>query len=276
MRVQAPGTTPKAVWDYTTAAAIVAGTLGKLITDNIDSPISTAQADLTTLETRLSALRAGYLEYLQMVRANSFSLLFNKRAETLGTDVTDGTGAVAHGQIGAGYPFHTRCTSGNVTNNDVASYGTHNIAPLAKTPIDGIGGATVFEAHVKLDQTTLEYVIIGLDETASMELPSFPCAQFLYDTGIGGNWQTLTRDAANEIQDSGIAADTDWHIFKILRTAASVIFSIDGVVVTTHVTQVPDAGAVNRTVQAGVGLRTLANVAKILRYEYVSVWGQEA
>lgn len=64
MRVTAPPVTIKDIWDALTVTYGAAGTYGLLMETNLDSKVSLAKADLTTLETRLSAARATALDEL--------------------------------------------------------------------------------------------------------------------------------------------------------------------------------------------------------------------
>jgi len=64
MRITSPAVTIKDIWDALTADYGAAGTYGLLVETNLDAPVSGAKADLTTLETRLSAARATALDEL--------------------------------------------------------------------------------------------------------------------------------------------------------------------------------------------------------------------
>ena len=66
MKISQPAPTVSDLWDAQVAALVTATSIGKLLVDNVDSPISTAKADLTTLEARLSAARAALLDNLDM------------------------------------------------------------------------------------------------------------------------------------------------------------------------------------------------------------------
>ena len=64
MRVTSPAVTVKDIWDALTVTYGVAGSYGALVETNLDSKVSLAKADLTTLETRLTAARAVALDEL--------------------------------------------------------------------------------------------------------------------------------------------------------------------------------------------------------------------
>jgi len=81
------------------------------------------------------------------------------------------------------------------------------------------------EFRLKLNQTTnvsaMPYFRFDWDN----------CIIWNYSTAIGGNWMIRTRDGGgNTTQDSGIAADTNYHIFRIechTHGASHVHFYID-------------------------------------------------
>ena len=62
MRISSPAVTIKDIWDALTADYGAAGTYGLLVETNLDAPVSGAKADLTTLESRLTAVRAAFLD----------------------------------------------------------------------------------------------------------------------------------------------------------------------------------------------------------------------
>lgn len=64
MRVTSPAVTIKDIWDALVADYGIAGSYGLLLETNLDAKVSLAKADLTTLETRLSAARATKLDNL--------------------------------------------------------------------------------------------------------------------------------------------------------------------------------------------------------------------
>lgn len=111
MRVTAPPVTIKDIWDALTVTYGVAGSYGLLMETNLDAPVSTAGANLTTLETRLSAARATKLDNLDNIDAGLKDLFY----EHFGTTVDDlpditGSGTVDHptfiinNDIGTGEP----------------------------------------------------------------------------------------------------------------------------------------------------------------------------
>ena len=206
-------------------------------------------------------------------RLNLFELLFFMRANSLGADTTDGTGAIAHQQGGSGLPYHTRLSSGNLVNDDVGSQYTNAIVRADRHPPNGKGGSLAYETHAQLEQLTDCAFTLGLSGVGGVH-GNQPSAIFYYDSSVGGNWLARTYQAAAEQTDSGVAADTDFHIFNIVITTATVNFYIDEVLVATHVTQIPDAGAVNNTNKACVQLRTLAAAVKYAKYGYVALWNE--
>lgn len=64
MRITSPAVSVKDIWDALVADYGVAGSYGLLVETYLDGKVSLAKADLSTLETRLSAARAGFLANL--------------------------------------------------------------------------------------------------------------------------------------------------------------------------------------------------------------------
>lgn len=138
---------------------------------------------------------------------------------------------------------------------------------------------TIFEARIKLLQTDAEIVLLfGLFEAGAFPTayaePAVDCAHFFYDHDtVATNFVCRTYDAAAEEQtDSTVAADTNYHVFRIEWTAASVLFYIDGVLVATHDTTVPDSPmgsvALIRTENAG-------GAERAMDIEYIDVWVED-
>lgn len=54
--------------------------------------------------------------------------------------------------------------------------------------------------------------------------------EWFYDASLGANWRIKTRAAnVDSITDTGIAADTNFHEFRIDADSTVVVFSLDGV-----------------------------------------------
>jgi len=210
----------------------------------------------------------------EFAERDSVKLLWIMRAATLGTDITDGASTVVHDVEATGEPEHTICTTEAVLNSDVGSYGKHFIARAARFPDNGMGGTLVQEFRVKMAQTAEFAMVLGNGGAASAIPPAAPGALFHYDSSVGPNFYARSYQAAQELSDTGIAADTDWHVFRIETTASAVRFYIDGALVATHTVQIPEAGlAVALRYMSLLG-RTLAAAAKIFKYEYAAVWNE--
>lgn len=81
--------------------------------------------------------------------------------------------------------------------------------------------------------TSNMYAEIGLQDNDNNDR-----IQFIIDGG--SNWDTSTEDGSSTTQnDSGVAFDTDWHIFEIITTSSSAEFKIDGSIVDTITTNLP-------------------------------------
>lgn len=95
------------------------------------------------------------------------------------------------------------------------------------------------EFRFKLTAATLVSARLSLFFDASNMI------SFIFDTDVDGNWHIETVDAGTPTDtDSGEAADTDYHVFRIeTLDTPSVGFYIDDVLVGTHITNVPDDAA---------------------------------
>ena len=101
--------------------------------------------------------------------------------------------------------------------NDIRSY---RIAEYAE-----------FEARVLLASVTNVEARFGFDRDAD------EYCHFDFDDSVQNNWRALTEQpAAGSNIDTGIVADTGWHIFRIETDPAAVRYYIDGALVGTDVT----------------------------------------
>ncbi|GAI05790.1 unnamed protein product [marine sediment metagenome] len=93
--------------------------------------------------------------------------------------------------------------------------------------------------------------------------PATRCAHFFADPAITNTFRARSLEAAEEETDTLVALDTDYHKFKMVWTATSVLFYIDDVLVATHATQVPDAGMITELL-----IRTEAVAFKNMNIDY--------
>lgn len=120
------------------------------------------------------------------------------------------------------------------------------------------------EIRLKLTQTTNVDVFISLRFDANNRI------YFRYSSAIGVNWQIACINAgAGAAVDTGIAADTSYHIFRIeCFPTGEVHFYIDGVAtanspITTNITA--------QYLQPWHTIQTLADVVKSVDIDYVAV-----
>lgn len=101
--------------------------------------------------------------------------------------------------------------------------------------------------------------VVGSDD------PAVHGACFIFNPASHTNWQAFTNDnsGGGSTTDSGVAfaADTAFE-FRIRTSASDVKFYIDGSLVATHSSNLPNS---TQTMLFGVGLATLENVAKNIR-----------
>ena len=105
------------------------------------------------------------------------------------------------------------------------------------TSIDTFAYATGYEQVMRASMTRWPQTTIGVQSTTSMY------ANFEGSGQFNNSYSTETRlDDKNKHTDTNIGASyTGWHIWKIKRdqSGASVLFTVDNVVVATHTTNVP-------------------------------------
>jgi len=108
------------------------------------------------------------------------------------------------------------------------------------------GKHLMFEGRLKIYNTTVgAYTEIGFGNWSSG-------AEVIYFSRDGSsNWYANTVSGGNSTsQDTGVATDTNWHIFKIdCISANEVKFYIDGVLKTTITTNIPTVGLQSFTYQ---------------------------
>ncbi len=96
-------------------------------------------------------------------------------------------------------------------------------------------------------------------------------AAFRFSTSVPDtNFQCITKGAGSETKtDSGIAADTNFHLFEIYwdKSLAECRFYIDGALVATHSSNLPANGNIAYN---GAGIRTLTGAAKDFNYSSIA------
>jgi hypothetical protein len=80
--------------------------------------------------------------------------------------------------------------------------------------------------------------------------------EWIYDVSVGANWLAKTTAVSvSTTVDTGVAADTNWHEFKITVETGRAIFTLDNVPITTITTNVPTAnqGCTAQAESTGLG-----------------------
>jgi hypothetical protein len=131
-----------------------------------------------------------------------------------------------------------------------------------------------FAAKVKLQETAATRVWIGLffssqgTVLAADTLGDF--MGFRYSTVTADtNWKACNGLVSQTTTDSGVAADTNIHLFEIVcdDSVPNIKFYIDGTLVATNTTNLPSAD----NLQVVIGETTQANVAKNIRVGWIYV-----
>lgn len=131
-----------------------------------------------------------------------------------------------------------------------------------------------FGALVKLQETAATRVWIGLFfSSISSVLGGDTMGDFIgfrYSTVASDtNWQACNGLVSQTTSNSGIAADTNIHLFEFIvdEDAANIKFYIDGALVATNTTNLPSGD----NFQVVIGEQTQAAVAKNIRVGFIHV-----
>lgn len=95
--------------------------------------------------------------------------------------------------------------------------------------------------------------------------------QFIYDkTTTGGNWESKTISSGTATtNDTLFSADTSYHVFEIKYFNTSIEFYVDGVLKTTHSTNLP-SGLMNVYMKQ----TSNDNISKNIQVDFVKINGQ--
>lgn len=135
---------------------------------------------------------------------------------------------------------------------------------------DGITTVT-FEARIKLLEATWTRFMIGLQELPlTVWAGVFASgAGFRCNGGVGAtNIFAENEQAAATTTDTGIVQDTAWHKYRIVWTAASILYYIDDVLEATHVVV---ANIPTPPLLAGVLVYAGGAAVKHMRVDYIKV-----
>jgi len=159
---------------------------------------------------------------------------------------------------------------------DVYSYGIHGIAVNMKHP-EASPTKRVFECRVRLLEPAGCRFSLGFGRELTYE-PAYNSITFEYDDAISVNFRARNYSevtAAETETDTGVAADTNWHIFRFEQLATTIKFYIDGVLVAIHTTNLPplglDTSYLDRVV---ITLVNTVPYSRSIAYEYVAVWAE--
>lgn len=125
----------------------------------------------------------------------------------------------------------------------------------------------IFEARVKATPVTTTWPFGAL----GMAVSGGGGRQALFTTGGGADQTRCQTVGSGGTQNTDVSVGgngiDDWHIYRVNQTSsAQTVFSIDGTVVATHATAVPDATSLVVRITGG------ANIPKV---DYVRCWATE-
>lgn len=187
---------------------------------------------------------------------------------------SSGTGAGA-GFDSTGYDINTAGIFSFFTGTD-----TTGRYCLYYSPIVFGNGRVFFVGRIKLPALsggTNTYTIrIGFNDSISTDGAN--SVEFRYTDGAnGGKYECVTRSNSVETaSDSGIAADTGFHVFQIEvnANASSVVFKIDSVTVQTHVANIPTGTARLTFYMPGQIIKSAGTTSRIFDIDYAVAFGE--
>ena len=280
MRVSSPAIEIKDIWDALTAAYGAAGTYGLLIETNLDgkvsdtkavvdankvlidlnldSKVSLAKADLTTLETRLSAIRAGYLDELAAANLPTDIIAIINALAAIPTVMVGTNGAA----LASAWTAGLATILGNFTStiigylNNVNLGTIPNISTLSParigyldnidmslkelfyehfaSTVDDVSGAeasgTAVEPFEAIDNNLVTKILFDVNQYVDINIGRVAyCkrARFYWDdAGSVANRYSLQAyvngswvTALTAIEDLGVTGWGEWLTFPIARTA---------------------------------------------------------
>jgi len=165
----------------------------------------------------------------------------------------NGSAAVVNGIDGG----ICRLTSGAVSGNSHA---------ISWQDIRSLSAAkkAVLEAYVKLGASSVIDVRIGLYYDATHYI------YFRFDDSADDTWKAVTDDGTGPtVADTGVAPDTNYHVFRIVTSSTSVTFYMDGVLVATVTADIP-----TEYLQPYISTATEENANKTADIDYIA-WRQD-
>jgi len=241
--------------------------VGKLLADDVNAPIATAQANLTTLVARLTAQRAGDMDLLSF-----FNLEYPFAVSSLDTDLwtsgKTGTGTASLVQSGDLPPMWALTTSGAPGDNYWIK------AMLTKkgrmfTPCAREYNTVRVDFYASVSSNADVVAQLGLVRNTALESPtgaSGARAVWMVDGSEDSNWRWSAYKAAVVDGSSDVTADTIRRKLSIVWTQTNVKFYLNDSLIHTESAQVPN-------VPCGVyiGVETTTAAAKTLNIELARV-----
>jgi len=202
--------------------------------------------------------------------------IFFKRHYHLGYYGGDTGYAISNDVQEEGEPCYCQLRTANTLNASVYTKNhVHYIARALRMPNHGVGGKLVFECRARILDTDACEFKVGLDIEAASYFSLYDHAAIRYDWDESIYWMCSSYNTAQELTITTVAVDTAWHVFRIEITDSDVKFYIDGTLVATHTTQIPDPGLGYYMNTVSVSLRTRTAAYKYARYDYVALWNEK-
>jgi len=138
--------------------------------------------------------------------------------------------------------WSTRSGSGSVAINATCIGGQIRVRGNASNYYEVYQSALQFSLAKRFQVTWLGKVVDLTTARSAwgMQTDADNRVEWLYSSAIGANWQVRSVAATVEtVTDTGIAADTNWHEFKIVGITGLIHFFLDNVPVSQIATNLP-------------------------------------
>ncbi|MEM5866782.1 MAG: hypothetical protein QXG39_02570 [Candidatus Aenigmatarchaeota archaeon] len=185
-----------------------------------------------------------------------------------GRYITFGTQSVntADPDVWGVYNYATGAVSGDDAGFSLGGSTTTTLAIFNVTKI------VIFETRIKLVSTTGQRTFIGAIRTSTSQNLNTANNGVFFNYTTGSNWIATTCNAGTCTRtNTGVAADTNYNVFRITINTTHALFHINNNLVASHTTNIPIA---NLVAWLGVWTETTDTDVDNIRVDYVYFVGK--
>ncbi len=137
--------------------------------------------------------------------------------------------SIARSSVTGGLPAATRLSTTLNTPTSFAWWGSYSQETVCASLLAQIQ----FTIALNSITSTRVWMGVGFGASSTLETATPACSliAFRFDTAVDTNWQAVVGNGTTTVVDTGVAADTNFHQFKITRDGSGGFnFSIDGTI----------------------------------------------